>query len=594
MDDLENYLHVLDGQNKELILTGDLNCDLSLSILQSHSRRVMDILELFQMKQVIADPTRITSNTTSLLDIIATNRLDKVKESGVIHLGISDHSLVYVSLKVSVPRDKPKIVESRNLKNYNINHFNSHISHLLRNSSWNHKDPTHLWIQFKNIFNYVSDLHAPVKTRKVRSTYAPWLTTEIRCEMNKRDHLKKRTVKSNSKRLHRDYQLKRNEVNKLIKSAKLRYCKDHVELNKQNPKEMWKNINQVISGKGRYSKTTTISAIKDDLDNTIHDEKLIADRLNKYFVEVGPNLSNNLPPGSGDFSVYLEPVHCVFNFSNITADAVLRKILKLKSNKGVGPDNISPKLIKDSAEVIAPYLSYIFNLSLSEGKFPDDWKSARVCPIFKSGKRDECANYRPISILSAISKIFEKLVFEQLSRYLTTNKILTDYQSGFRKGFSTCFSLLRTTNEWLVNMDKCLINGVVFLDLKKAFDTVDHDILIKKLEFYGIKNNTLRWFISYLSHRKQVCKVGMSVSNSENIKTGVPQGSNLGPLLFLLYINDLPKCLDSSVPALFADDTNLTISGATATEIQDNLEIELNKVHMWLLANKLTLNAKKT
>ena len=303
-----------------------------------------------------------------------------------------------MSLKVSVPRDKPKIVESRNLKNYNINHFNSHISHLLRNSSWNHKDPTHLWIQFKNIFNYVSDLHAPVKTRKVRSTYAPWLTTEIRCEMNKRDHLKKRAVKSNSKRLHRDYQLKRNEVNKLIKSAKLRYCKDDVELNKQNPKEMWKNINQVISGKGRYSKTTTISAIKDDLDNTIHDEKLIADRLNKYFVEVGSNLSNNLPPGSGDFSEYLEPVHCVFNFSNITDDAVLRKILKLKSNKGVGPDNISPKLIKDSAEVIAPYLSYIFNLSLSEGKFPDDWKSARVCPIFKSGKRDECANYRPILV----------------------------------------------------------------------------------------------------------------------------------------------------------------------------------------------------
>ena len=153
----------------------------------------MDILELFQMKQVIADPTRITSKTTSLLDIIATNRLDKVKESGVIHLGISDHSLVYVSLKVSVPRDKPKIVERRNLKNYNINHFNSHISHLLRNSSWNHKDPTHLWIQFKNIFNY--DLHAPVKTRKVRSTYAPWLTTEIRCEMNKRDHLKRELLK---------------------------------------------------------------------------------------------------------------------------------------------------------------------------------------------------------------------------------------------------------------------------------------------------------------------------------------------------------------------------------------------------------------
>ena len=594
MDDLENYFHILDEQDKELILTGDLNCDLSLPVLQSHSRRLMDILELFQMNQVITAATRITGNTDSLLDIIATNRPDKVKESGVFHLGISDHSLVYMCLKISLPREKPKIVESRNLKNYNINDFNNHISHLLSNAAWNHTDPDQSWDQFKNIFNYVSDIYAPIKTRKVKSTYAPWLTTEIRCEMNKRDYLKKRAVKSNSKSLHRVYKAKRNEVNKLIRSAKFRYCKDNINLNKHNPKEMWKNINHVISGKGRYSKTTTISAIKDDLGNTIHDEKLIADQLNKYFVEIGPKLSNKLPASPRVFSEYLDPVDCEFQFLMINDETVYKKIMKLKPNKGAGLDKIPQKLIKDSAVVITPYLNLIFNLSLSEGKFPDDWKKARVSPIFKSGNREECGNYRPISILSAISKIFEKIVFDQLSQYLITNKILNDYQSGFRKGYSTCSSLLRTTNEWLVNMDKGLINGVVFLDLKKAFDTVDHNILIKKLEFYGLKNNTLRWFISYLCHRKQICKVGMSVSNSENITTGVPQGSNLGPLLFLLYINDLPNCLDSSVPALFADDTNLTTSGSTASEIQDNLEIELNKVHTWLLANKLTLNVDKT
>ena len=278
----------------------------------------------------------------------------------------------------------------------------------------------------------------------------------------------------------------------------------------------------------------------------------------------------------------------------INNDTVYRKIMKLKPKKAAGLDGIPQKLVKDSAIIITPFLNHIFNISLSEGKFPDDWKKARVSPILKSGSRDECDNYRPISILSPISKIFEKIVFDQLSQYLTTNEILTDYQSGFRKGYSTCSSLLRTTNDWLVNMDKGLINGVVFLDLKKAFDTVDHDILIKKLEFYGNKNNALRWFISYLSNRKQVCKVGMSMSNSENVAAGVSQGSNLGPLLFLLYINDLPNCLDSSVPALFADDTNLTASGASASEIQDILEIELNKVHTWLLANKLTLNIKKT
>ena len=247
MDQLENYFNILDEQNKELIMTGDLNCDLSLSVLQPHSCRLVDILELFQLKQLIVDPTRITSNTESLLNIMATNRPDKVQDSGVIQIGISDHSLVYLCLKISIPRDKPKIVESINLKNYNNNCFNHHLYYLLSNSIGDLKDLNKLWDQLINIFNSVSDNYARLKTRKVRSTYAPWLTTYIRCEMNKRDYLRK--------------------------------------------KEMWKNINQIIGGKGRCSKTTTITTLKDDQGNIIHDEKLIANQLNKYFVEIGPKLS---------------------------------------------------------------------------------------------------------------------------------------------------------------------------------------------------------------------------------------------------------------------------------------------------------------
>ena len=155
MDELENYLHTLDDQDKELILTGDLNCDPSFPVLQSQSRKLLDILELFQMKQVVADATRITSDKSSLLDIIATNRPDKVKESGVFHLGISNHSLVHVCLKISLPRNKPKMVKSRNLKNYNVNCLNDHLSHLLNNSPWNQNDPDQLWDQFRNIFNHL-------------------------------------------------------------------------------------------------------------------------------------------------------------------------------------------------------------------------------------------------------------------------------------------------------------------------------------------------------------------------------------------------------------------------------------------------------
>ena len=237
-------------------------------------------------------------------------------------------------------------------------------------------------------------------------------------------------------------------------------------------------------------------------------------------------------------------------------------------------------------------MSYIFNRSLSEGKFPDDWKSARVCPIFKSGKRDECANYRPISILSAISKIFEKLVFEQLSRYLTTNKILTDYQSGFRKGFSACFSLLRTTNEWLVNMDKGLINGVVFLDLKKAFDTVDHDILIKKLEFYGIKNNTLRWFISYYVHlvlrdtfcvSKSAAKVLNSFEYSEwKIISGSfrlllvviyrPPYSSNHPVTVNAFIEEFSQRM-STDPLLITGDFNIHVNSKSDNDVLKFLDL---------------------
>ena len=252
----------------------------------------------------------------------------------------------------------------------------------------------------------------------------------------------------------------------------------------------------------------------------IHDKKLIADQLNKYFVEIGPKLLRQLP------------IDCEFQFTITSNDVIFNKIIKIKANKAAGLDKIPHKLLKDSAVVLTPFLNIIFNLSLSEGEFPSDWKNAKVSPIFKSGDKEECGNYRPISVLSAISKIFEKIVFEQVHQYLVTNQILTHFQSGLRKGYSTSSSLLKTTNEWSVNMDKGLINGVVFLDLKKAFDTVDHEILIKKLELYGNRNSALCWFISYLSRRQQICKVGASISESKLISTGVPQESNLGRFCF--------------------------------------------------------------
>ena len=201
----------------------------------------------------------------------------------------------------------------------------------------------------------------------------------------------------------------------------------------------------------------------------------------------------------------------------------------------------------------------IFNVSLQRAIFPNDWKLAKVTPIFKEGNKADCGNYGPISVISAVARLFEKLVYRQVSSFLTLNGILLEQQSGFRQKHSTETALLSSTNEWLFNMDRGSLSGVLFLDLKKAFDTVDHHILLSKLELYGIKGTSLKWFESYLSGRNEICFVNSRMSSVRQLKCGVPQGSNLGPILFLeLYINDLPNCLETTKANLFADDTNLS------------------------------------
>ena len=228
------------------------------------------------------------------------------------------------------------------------------------------------------------------------------------------------------------------------------------------------------------------------------------------------------------------------------------------------------------------------------GIFPSEWKIARVVPLHKKGSRSFLDNYRPISILPVISKIFEKILYEQLYEYFTTNNLLSEQQFGFRRFHSTSTALLDCTDEWYVNMDRGLYNLAVFLDLKKAFDTVNHDILLAKLELYVIKNTPLMLFKSYLSDRSQQCQVNGQLSTLKYLKYGVPQSLILGPLLFLIYINDLPNCLQHSTARMFADDTNITVSGKSIKEAEVAVNADLNNIREWLLSNRLSLNLVKT
>ena len=283
-----------------------------------------------------------------------------------------------------------------------------------------------------------------------------------------------------------------------------------------------------------------------------------------------------------------------FSFGSCCTSEVLKLLEKLEVNKATGLDNLPSKFLKLAANILAPSLTFMFNQSISTGIVPTEWKLARVTPIFKKGARQDVNNYRPISIIPAVAKIFERIIYNQLYEYLNFNDLLANCQSGFRSIHSTLTSLLEATNSWSVNIDNGFINGVVFIDLKKAFDTIDHKILLRKLACYGVDQKSLRWFDSYLSDRQQKCLVNGELSGARPVTCGIAQGSLIGPLLFLIYINDLPNCLSKASPRMYADDTSISIAANSLPELEHSINDELVNLNEWLTVNKLSLNIAKT
>ena len=267
---------------------------------------------------------------------------------------------------------------------------------------------------------------------------------------------------------------------------------------------------------------------------------------------------------------------------------------KIKTAKSFGHDNISSYFLKLALPFISRSLTHLFNISIETSMFPDSWKIARVTPIFKEGERCKKSNYRPISVLPVISRLFEKLVFDQLYQYLDDNGFLSPDQSGFRALHSTVTSLLKCTDDWYKGLDTGQVTGLIFIDLKKAFDTVDHEILCKKLHLYGVQNRELAWFKSYLSNRKQFSRVNGFDSKIEEIEIGVPQGSCLGPLLFLVYINDLSLAIKNAKTSMYADDTSLYLCSKDISQLNNTINKDLKKLDEWLMGNKLSLNVAKT
>ena len=431
-----------------------------------------------------------------------------------------------------------------------------------------------------------------VETKRIRNKPSPWINPEVKCKMYTWNLLKKKAIKSNDPAGWLYFRANRNAVNQLIKKTKKSYYQNELKNNLGNPKGTWKVLNNLMGKKAKYTQLNKINITPSE---SVTKAKDIANILNTHFTEIGPRLTSKIPsPPNKSFKDHLTKVDSVFSFDKILPTQVLTFLKTSDVKKAIGVDKITSKILKMAAPRIYESLTNLFNLSLKTNHVPNDWKTAKVTPIFKTGDRCDANNCRPISIISTVARIFEKVIFYQLENYVTKYKLVNPRQSSFRSLFSTATAMLDLTNEWCFNIDRKLINGAIFLDLKKAFDTVDHVILLQKLQYLGLDQPKIAWFESYLSGRTQVCTINGILSDAQQLSCGIPQGTILGPLLFLIYINDLPACVTYSSTRMYADDTNLNLLGCNITEINPMLEKDIQCVIEWLSANKLSLNVVKS
>ena len=328
--------------------------------------------------------------------------------------------------------------------------------------------------------------------------------------------------------------------------------------------------------------------------SVIEDGKVIANKFNDFFINVGPTLAKNIPSTKKNPTEYItQNIETVFAVSPVS-DHEIFKILGDLKDSAAGWDELRPNMIKHVKQDIKLPLAHICNLSFGTGVFPSELKIANVVPIFKANDEMIFSNYRPVSVLPVFSKLIERLMYNRLIQYINENKLLYEYQFGFQRGKSTHMALIVLLDKRSEALDRgeCVMG--VFLDFSKAFDTVDHSILLRKMQKYGIQGLALRWFEDYLHDRKQYVTYNSYKSNQEAIKCGVPQASILGPLLFLIYINDLSSVSEACFSILFADDTNMFITGHNVSEMCNQLNADLFRVQEWLHCNKLSLNVLKT
>ena len=598
---------------KNMVICGDINLDLIRVNEREKYASFLDFMLSVGLCPKITFPTRFAKYSASLLDVIFIKNSDEflqsTTKSGILYSAISDHCGCFTVMNTVRPKEKQiSYVEIVCEDNQSMSKFYNAMLKTNTMSKLNKDvfaDPNETYITIEDDITRNMKKFLPtkqVKFNKYKHKKTSWITTDLMQCLRIRDNLYRRW-KSRSPSavdyitLKSEFHSYSKNVSKLIRHAKLNYYQAEFDKFKGNIKKKWRTINAILNRNRRVNKFPShIISPK----GKICEKQKIVNELNEYFCNVGQTLAKKIPTSTLNYSNYLQKhITSCFSFSMVDTNTVTNILKNFKPKSSKGWDGISMKILKFIASILAEPLKLLINQSLMTNIFPTKLKIAKILPLLKKPNNYQIDNFRPISLLPCISKVIEKCVFNQVYEYFERNKLIYGSQYGYRKSHSTETACLELVDKLHKQLDTSQSPFCVFIDLSKAFDTINHAILLSKLKYYGLDDNAVAWFNSYLTNRKQFVEVEGVKSEISDISTGVPQGSTLGPLLFIIYMNDINDVSNLFETILFADDTFLN-SIMSLFPMNDNhkksqaINKELHKITDWLRANKLSLNVKKT
>ena len=599
----------VEKENKSLYLCGDFNVDLLKIDTDKQTNDYFDSLTDNNVLPLITLPTRITNKSKTLIDNILTNKFNIGTLSGNLTVSISDHipqfAIIPVENKISLPKNHNIMVQDTRKLNYNElrnDLLSLNFQYIKNNNQHNIHDIT---TKFLNDVNAVINKHAPLRKitkKEYKDKCKPWLTNSIKNLVRFRDKLfknmKNETVQEKKNELKSEIKIYKSRIKHMIRASKKAYYDNFFQKNSTNTRNLWKGINNIISCKPLKAPINCIEVKINKTIKCVTDKKEITEKFNNFFSDTAENiLKNQKFRGNKHYTHYMQKFNQSFKINLTTKDEVETIINNFNTSKSVGPNSVLPGILNKVSGILSEPISKICNISFQTGIFPDPLKLSKIIPIHKKGSKLEVENYRPISLLSNINKILEKLMHFRLQVYLEKHEMIYKLQFGFREKHSTNHAILSIIEKIQNAMENDQLAIGIFIDLQKAFDTVNHEILLDKLKYYGVKGTSNDWFKSYLSNRKQFTCVDGVNSTVRNVLHGVPQGSVLGPLLFLLYVNDLNQCIKNSSVFHFADDTNLMYVPERKLRNKNlvrRLNTDLKSLNNWLLSNKISLNTNKT